>query len=93
MLLRGLRAYRDKALPPDTVIPASFSVRCVPGQYKFLRVQEYVEPDPDPSPTTIDTSKLVFGQISISVSPSGPRKVASTFFGRNGLDFFVKPGK
>jgi hypothetical protein len=93
MLLQGLRAYRDQAMPPDTELPPSFSVKCVPGQFKFLKVQEYVEPDPDTSPPTIDASKRVFGQISFSFSSSGPRKEHSAFFGRYGLEFFVKPGK
>ena len=93
MLLQGLRAYRDKAMPPDTELPPSFSVQCVPGQFKFLKVQEYVEPDPDTSLATIDASKQIFGQISFSFSPSGPRKAPSAFFGRYGLELFVKPGK
>jgi hypothetical protein len=93
MLVQGLRAYRDKAMPPDTELPPSFSVQCVPGQFKFLRVQEYVKPDPDTSPATIDASQQVFGRISFSFSPSGPRKEPSAFFGRHGLEFFVKPGK
>jgi hypothetical protein len=93
MLLQGLRAYRDEAMPPDTELPPSFSVQCVPGQFKFLRVQEYVEPDPDTSPATINASEQVFGRISISISPSGPRKAPSAFFGRDGLEFFVKSGK
>ena len=93
MLLQGLRAYRDNVMPPDTALPPSFSVQCVPGHSKFLRVQEYVEPDPVTSPASTDASQQVFGRISFSRLPSGPRKEPSAFFGRYGLEFFVKPGK
>lgn len=93
MLLQGLRAYRDNVMPPDTALPPSFSVQCVPGHSKFLRVQEYVEPDPVTSPASADASQQVFGRISFSRLPSGPRKEPSAFFGRYGLEFFVKPGK
>ncbi|PMD32736.1 HET-domain-containing protein [Hyaloscypha variabilis F] len=91
MLLQGLRAYRDNAMPPDTALPQSFSVRCVPGQSKFLRVREYIEPDPVTLPATANASQQVFGQISFALIPSGPKKEPSAFFGRGGLEFFVKP--
>ena len=93
MLLQGLRAYRDNAMPPDTLIPPSFSIQCVPGQSKFLKVKEYIEPEPVISPATADASKQVFGRISFGRLPLGPQKEPSAFFGRHGLEFFVKPGK
>ena len=93
MLLQGLRAYRDNAMPPDTPIPPSFSIQCVPGQSKFLKIKEYIEPEPGISPATVDASQQVFGRISFSRLPLEPKKEPGAFFGRHGLEFFVKPGK